>query len=82
MVPAIVQKGHMGNEYGSDGAYAEGLGVLEAALSKEKPDDRCRRKLHRCAILSNYKSTSNLADIAEVWRSGSGIASGCSTRAT
>ncbi len=52
---------HNGIEYGMMQAYAEGFDIFKTANSKELPED------HRYDF--------NLADIAEVWRRGSVVAS-------
>ena len=52
---------HNGIEYGLMQAYAEGFDILKNANSKQLPED------HRYDL--------NLADIAELWRRGSVIAS-------
>jgi len=52
---------HNGIEYGLMQAYAEGFDIFRSATSKDLPED------HRYDL--------NLADIAEVWRRGSVIAS-------
>jgi 6-phosphogluconate dehydrogenase len=57
----FVKMVHNGIEYGLMQSYAEGLDILRGARSKDLPEDR-RYEL-------------NLADIAEVWRRGSVVAS-------
>jgi len=57
----FVKMVHNGIEYGLMQAYAEGFDILRNANSKELPED-CRYEM-------------NAADIAEVWRRGSVVAS-------
>src|SRR5215831_17718076 len=66
----FVKMVHNGIEYGVMAAYAEGLGVLEAAKTGaiDAETTPLRDPEH-------YKYDLNLADIAEVWRRGSVIAS-------
>jgi 6-phosphogluconate dehydrogenase len=52
---------HNGIEYGMMQAYAEGFDIFKNATSKELPED--------------IRYDLNLADIAEVWRRGSVVAS-------
>jgi 6-phosphogluconate dehydrogenase len=52
---------HNGIEYGLMQAYAEGFDIFRNAISKELPEQ--------------YRYDLNLADIAEVWRRGSVVAS-------
>ena len=56
---------HNGIEYGLMQAYAEGFDILQNARRRR----RCRR---------TTATSSNLADIAEVWRRGSVVSPGCS----
>ena len=70
----FVKMVHNGIEYGIMAAYAEGLGVLKSANvgnGKAKPTPKRRR----CADPEHYQFDFNLADVAEVWRRGSVIAS-------
>jgi len=70
----FVKMVHNGIEYGIMAAYAEGLGVLKAA-------DAAKRQTEADAETTplrdpeHYQFELNLADIAEVWRRGSVIAS-------
>jgi len=65
---------HNGIEYGIMAAYAEGLGVLKSAnVGRRRSEDDAETTplRHR----ENYQFDLNLADVAEVWRRGSVIAS-------
>jgi len=70
----FVKMVHNGIEYGLMAAYAEGLAVLKAANIGKKPGviDAETTPLRDS---EHYKYDLNLADIAEVWRRGSVIAS-------
>jgi 6-phosphogluconate dehydrogenase len=70
----FVKMVHNGIEYGLMAAYAEGLNILKhASIGKEKQDvDAETTPLRRPEL---YQYDLNLADIAEVWRRGSVIAS-------
>ena len=70
----FVKMVHNGIEYGLMAAYAEGLAVLKAANVGKKPAviDAETTPLRDP---EHYKYDLNLADIAEVWRRGSVIAS-------
>ena len=70
----FVKMVHNGIEYGLMAAYAEGLGVLKAADVGTRPRaaDAETTPLRDPA---RYRFEFNLADIAEVWRRGSVIAS-------
>jgi 6-phosphogluconate dehydrogenase len=70
----FVKMVHNGIEYGIMAAYAEGFGVLKAANVGKKPRgaDAETTPLRRP---ENYQLDLNLADISEVWRRGSVIAS-------
>jgi 6-phosphogluconate dehydrogenase len=70
----FVKMVHNGIEYGVMAAYAEGLAVLKAADVGKKPGviDAETTPLRDP---EHYKYDLNLADIAEVWRRGSVIAS-------
>jgi 6-phosphogluconate dehydrogenase len=65
---------HNGIEYGLMAAYAEGFNILKhAGVGKEKQDvDAETTPLRRPEL---YSYDLNVADIAEVWRRGSVIAS-------
>jgi 6-phosphogluconate dehydrogenase len=70
----FVKMVHNGIEYGIMAAYAEGFGVLNAANvgKRPRPTDAETTPLRRP---ENYQFDFNLADISEVWRRGSVIAS-------
>jgi len=65
---------HNGIEYGIMAAYAEGLGVLRSANAgkRQNESDAETTPLRRP---ENYQFDFNLADVTEVWRRGSVIAS-------
>ena len=70
----FVKMVHNGIEYGIMGAYAEGLNILRHANAGKQPrttDAETAPLRHP----ENYPYDLNLADIAEVWRRGSVIAS-------
>jgi 6-phosphogluconate dehydrogenase len=70
----FVKMVHNGIEYGIMAAYAEGLNVLRHAnIGKEKHDIDAETTPLRDP--EHYQYDLNLADIAEVWRRGSVIAS-------
>ena len=56
-------------------AYAEGLDILQERQHRQAARTRSTPKPRRCAIRSTTSTTSTCADIAEVWRRGSVIAS-------
>jgi 6-phosphogluconate dehydrogenase len=65
---------HNGIEYGLMAAYAEGLGILRGAnIGKQRGENNAETTPLREPEL--YQFEFNLADIAEVWRRGSVIAS-------
>jgi len=70
----FVKMVHNGIEYGIMAAYAEGLGVLKSANvgKRQSETDAETTPLRRP---ENYQFDFNLADVAEVWRRGSVIAS-------
>ena len=70
----FVKMVHNGIEYGIMAAYAEGLGVLKSANvgKRQSEADAETTPLRRP---ENYQFDFNLADVAEVWRRGSVIAS-------
>jgi 6-phosphogluconate dehydrogenase len=70
----FVKMVHNGIEYGVMAAYAEGLGVLEAANIGTKTD-AIDAETTPLRVPEHYKYDFNLGDIAEVWRRGSVIAS-------
>jgi 6-phosphogluconate dehydrogenase len=70
----FVKMVHNGIEYGIMAAYAEGLGVLNAAnIGKKKGAIDAETTPLRDP--EHYQYDFNLADVAEVWRRGSVIAS-------
>jgi 6-phosphogluconate dehydrogenase len=70
----FVKMVHNGIEYGIMAAYAEGLGVLKAAdVGKRKSDTDAETTPLRNP--EQYQYELNLADVSEVWRRGSVIAS-------
>ncbi len=70
----FVKMVHNGIEYGIMAAYAEGLGVLrDANAGKQKSDTDAETTPLRNP--EHYQYDLNLADISEVWRRGSVIAS-------
>jgi 6-phosphogluconate dehydrogenase len=70
----FVKMVHNGIEYGIMAAYAEGFGVLKAANAGRRPReaDAETTPLRRP---ENYQFEFNLADVSEVWRRGSVVAS-------
>jgi 6-phosphogluconate dehydrogenase len=70
----FVKMVHNGIEYGVMAAYAEGLGVLEAANIGTKTD-AIDAETTPLRDPEHYKYDFNLGEIAEVWRRGSVIAS-------
>ncbi|HEY2081273.1 MAG TPA: decarboxylating 6-phosphogluconate dehydrogenase [Verrucomicrobiae bacterium] len=70
----FVKMVHNGIEYGLMAAYAEGLGVLKAA-SIGKQQNTADAETTPLRHPENYQYELNLADITEVWRRGSVIAS-------
>src|SRR5208283_2836320 len=70
----FVKMVHNGIEYGIMASYAEGLGVLKSANvgKRQSAADAETTPLRRP---ENYQFDLNLADVAEVWRRGSVIAS-------
>src|SRR5246500_1974765 len=70
----FVKMVHNGIEYGIMAAYAEGMGILKSANagSRESEVDAETTPLREP---EHYKYDLNLADISEVWRRGSVIAS-------
>jgi len=75
MVPGnFVKMVHNGIEYGMMAAYAEGLSILRGAnIGKQQGEANAETTPLREADHYQYKL--NLADISEVWRRGSVIAS-------
>ena len=70
----FVKMVHNGIEYGIMAAYAEGLGVLKAAnVGKKQTEADAETTPLRDP--EHYQFDLNLADVAEVWRRGSVIAS-------
>jgi 6-phosphogluconate dehydrogenase len=70
----FVKMVHNGIEYGLMAAYAEGLGVLRAANIGKKAHE-IDAETTPLRNPKNYQYDLNLADITEVWRRGSVIAS-------
>jgi 6-phosphogluconate dehydrogenase len=70
----FVKMVHNGIEYGIMAAYAEGLGVLRAA-NVGRHTDTIDAETTPLREPEHYQYELNLADIAEVWRRGSVIAS-------
>jgi 6-phosphogluconate dehydrogenase len=70
----MVKMVHNGIEYGMMAAYAEGLNILRHAnAGKEKTETDAETTPLRCP--EYYQFDLNLADITEVWRRGSVVAS-------
>jgi 6-phosphogluconate dehydrogenase len=70
----FVKMVHNGIEYGLMAAYAEGLGVLNSAnVGRERTESDAETTPLRDP--ENYQFDINLADVAEVWRRGSVVAS-------
>jgi 6-phosphogluconate dehydrogenase len=70
----FVKMVHNGIEYGMMAAYAEGLGILRGAnIGKQQGESNAETTPLRDP--ENYQFDLNLADITEVWRRGSVIAS-------
>jgi 6-phosphogluconate dehydrogenase len=70
----FVKMVHNGIEYGMMAAYAEGLGILRGAnIGKQQGETNAETTPLREP--ENYQYNLNLADITEVWRRGSVIAS-------
>ena len=69
----FVKMVHNGIEYGLMAAYAEGLTSLNTPTSANPNASRCRD--HAAADPEFYQYDFHLADVAEVWRRGSVIAS-------
>ena len=70
----FVKMVHNGIEYGMMASYAEGLNILRHANAGKKKATPMLR-LRRCERPQYYQYDLNLADIAEVWRRGSVVAS-------
>jgi 6-phosphogluconate dehydrogenase len=70
----FVKMVHNGIEYGMMAAYAEGLGILRGAnIGRQQSESNAETTPSREP--ENYQYDLNLADITEVWRRGSVIAS-------
>jgi 6-phosphogluconate dehydrogenase len=65
---------HNGIEYGLMAAYAEGMGILRDA-NIGKADHEVDAETTPLRHPENYQYDFNMADIAEVWRRGSVVAS-------
>src|SRR5262249_54753681 len=70
----FVKMVHNGIEYGIMAAYAEGMGILKAANAGKRESEVDAETTPRREP-SHYQYDLNLADISEVWRRGSVIAS-------
>jgi 6-phosphogluconate dehydrogenase len=70
----FVKMVHNGIEYGMMAAYAEGLGVLQAA-NIGKHTEQIDAETTPLRDPEHYQYDFNLPDVAEVWRRGSVIAS-------
>ncbi len=70
----FVKMVHNGIEYGIMAAYAEGLGVLKSANAGKKQTET-DAETTPLRNPEDYQFDLNLADVAEVWRRGSVIAS-------
>src|SRR4029434_3039314 len=70
----FVKMVHNGIEYGLMAAYAEGLGILRGANSGRKQTE-VDAETTPLRDPEHYQFDLNLADVAEVWRRGSVIAS-------
>jgi 6-phosphogluconate dehydrogenase len=70
----FVKMVHNGIEYGIMAAYAEGMGILKAA-NAGKRESEVDAETTPLREPSHYQYDLNLADISEVWRRGSVIAS-------
>ena len=71
----FVKMVHNGIEYGLMAAYAEGLNILKHANAGKHSAARSTPRPRRCATPNTISTTSTCAEIAEVWRRGSVIAS-------
>jgi 6-phosphogluconate dehydrogenase len=71
----FVKMVHNGIEYGMMAAYAEGLSVLRDANIGKMEQSAADAETTPLRRRENYQFDLNLADIAEVWRRGSVIAS-------
>jgi 6-phosphogluconate dehydrogenase len=70
----FVKMVHNGIEYGIMAAYAEGLGILKSANAGKKQSE-ADAETTPLSNPENYQYDLNLADVSEVWRRGSVIAS-------
>jgi 6-phosphogluconate dehydrogenase len=70
----FVKMVHNGIEYGIMAAYAEGIGILKAADAGKRQSD-VDAETTPLREPAHYQYDFNLADISEVWRRGSVIAS-------
>jgi 6-phosphogluconate dehydrogenase len=71
----FVKMAHNGIEYGVMAAYAEGLGILRAANIGKQTGEAADAETTRLRNPEEYQYDLKLADIAELWRRGSVIAS-------
>jgi 6-phosphogluconate dehydrogenase len=70
----FVKMVHNGIEYGLMAAYAEGLGILRSANIGRRPNEK-DAETTPLRDPEQYQFDLNLADVAEVWRRGSVVAS-------
>ena len=72
----FVKMVHNGIEYGIMASYAEGMNILhEANIGKRNPKGKADAETTPLRHPEHYQYDLNLADISEVWRRGSVIAS-------
>jgi len=71
----LVKMVHNGIEYGVMAAYAEGLGILRAANIGKQRGEAADAETTPLRNPEEYQYDLNLADIVELWRRGSVIAS-------
>jgi 6-phosphogluconate dehydrogenase len=71
----FVKMVHNGIEYGMMAAYAEGLSILQGAGIGKHPPSAADAETTPLRHPQNYQFDINLADVTEVWRRGSVIAS-------
>ena len=71
----FVKMVHNGIEYGMMAAIAEGLSIIKHADVGHAPGRSSTRRPRRCATPRTTSTTSTSAEVAEVWRRGSVIAS-------
>ena len=66
---------HNGIEYGVMAAYAEGISILRKANAGKQASEAADAETTPLRDPEHYQYDLNLADVAEVWRRGSVIAS-------